>query len=463
MRKMKYFPLTFLLLLLVSALLMVWGKTTPATPIYAEPSCVSPPSGIVSWWPGDGNANDIVGSNHGTTQGNATFVTGMVGQAVSLDGDDDFVSVPFNENYNFAPNEQFTLEMWVKPGQAVGTHAVVVRDVFEWDWGIWQYNDSFLTGHNNSNLYGQIDAPFGEWVHVAVIYDSGTHNLYVNGVLDSLSGTQSPITQSDAGLALGRRVGSYYQGVLDEVTMYDRALSSTEIQAIYTAGTAGKCKEFSLFLPIILNPCEDRYLDDFSDTGSGWPTNSSSNTQVEYLGGEYRILLKTADSWAAARPTVKGSDFRVAVDVRNVTGMDGTYGILFGLADDWSQFYTVEIGLDGFYRIWRYSSSGSWTLLEFDSSSHINSGTASNRLQIERNGSQIKAYVNGQLLITITEDSFIGERHVGLIASPNSQSNLDVRFDNFDVCSFSGPLNTTQQLLGQTNLLPDVVWLSDSR
>ena len=42
-------------------------------------TCVQPPDSLVSWWPGDGNVNDIVGSNHGTLQGGATFATGKVG------------------------------------------------------------------------------------------------------------------------------------------------------------------------------------------------------------------------------------------------------------------------------------------------------------------------------------------------------------------------------------------------
>ena len=49
-------------------------------------SPISPPAGLVSWWPGDGNANDIVGDNHGTLENGATFATGKVNQAFSFDG-----------------------------------------------------------------------------------------------------------------------------------------------------------------------------------------------------------------------------------------------------------------------------------------------------------------------------------------------------------------------------------------
>ena len=52
-------------------------------------SCVEPPSGIVAWWAGDGNATDVQGGNNGTLQNGATFAAGMVAQAFSFDGVDD--------------------------------------------------------------------------------------------------------------------------------------------------------------------------------------------------------------------------------------------------------------------------------------------------------------------------------------------------------------------------------------
>ena len=49
-------------------------------------TCAQPPAGLVSWWPGDGNAQDIIGPNDGTLQGGATFAPGVVGEAFKLNG-----------------------------------------------------------------------------------------------------------------------------------------------------------------------------------------------------------------------------------------------------------------------------------------------------------------------------------------------------------------------------------------
>ncbi len=75
------------------------------TPERPSLGIVTPPSGLVSWWPGDGHANDIVGGNHATLENGATFASGKVGQAFSLDGVDDFVNVPDNEQLNFGTDD----------------------------------------------------------------------------------------------------------------------------------------------------------------------------------------------------------------------------------------------------------------------------------------------------------------------------------------------------------------------
>src|SRR5260221_659730 len=66
------------------------------------PTCVPPPAGIVAWWPGDGDARDIVGSLDGTTRNSVTpFATGLVGQGFRFDGVDDYVSLPDGPVWGF--------------------------------------------------------------------------------------------------------------------------------------------------------------------------------------------------------------------------------------------------------------------------------------------------------------------------------------------------------------------------
>ena len=80
MKKIKFL---FLLIFLLVAAGIVEAQT-----------CTAPPVDLVSWWPGDGNADDIIGNNHGTLVNGATFAAGKVGKAFSLDGDNDYVATP---------------------------------------------------------------------------------------------------------------------------------------------------------------------------------------------------------------------------------------------------------------------------------------------------------------------------------------------------------------------------------
>lgn len=123
----------------------------------------------------------------------------------------------------------------------------------------------------------------------------------------------------------------------------------------------------------------------------------------------------------------------LAAELRNASGSYGSYGLVFRLADDYSQFYTSKIDPDGYYAIWRYQAGSGWALLASGSSSHINTGTASNRLQLMRDGILIQAYANGQALTTIADDSYLGMRHIGLTATSYDAPNVDVWFDNLTV------------------------------
>ena len=84
-------------------------------------TCAPPPPDMVSWWPGDGNANDIQDGNNGTLQNGATFAAGNVGQAFGLDGVDDFVEVQNSPNLN--PTNQITIDAWYKPVSFTGNGA----------------------------------------------------------------------------------------------------------------------------------------------------------------------------------------------------------------------------------------------------------------------------------------------------------------------------------------------------
>ncbi len=186
------------------------------------------------------------------------------------------------------------------------------------------------------------------------------------------------------------------------------------------------------YFPFIKNACPFLYQDDFSNPWSGWPVGDTGNVLFEYNNGEYRILIRPTNYIAAVRPGFVASDYKVSVDLRNSTGDMGSYGIIFGLSQDWWGFYSLEIYPDGYFGVYRYAGSSLITLDEAYSPA-INQGTAKNHISITRNGALINAYANGQLLTSLTDSTFIGNRYLGLINFTYNQPNIDVRYDNFRV------------------------------
>src|SRR5205085_562953 len=87
-------------------------------------TCTPPPPNMVSWWPGDGNATDIQGGNNGTLQNGATFAPGMVGQAFSFDGVNDFVNAPSTASLNLTT--AVTVDAWVNATTPAATSNQVI-------------------------------------------------------------------------------------------------------------------------------------------------------------------------------------------------------------------------------------------------------------------------------------------------------------------------------------------------
>ena len=235
--------------------------------ITSFPSCLPAPSGLVSWWRGEGDCLEAIGANNGTLQNGATFASGRVGQAFTFDGINDYVKVPRAASLD-APS-QLTIDFWMKadPSQPIGSRVVglVTSDFYGLEIGTAaaKLGVGFWISTDNGDHYAQtLDAnssgavfPAGEWHHIAGVYDGAKVQLYLDGQAlgnpVAVTGRISPMLANSfvaIGSSDGRTVCSsqcigtrYFKGQLDEVDLFNRALSASEIQAIYTAGSAGKC------------------------------------------------------------------------------------------------------------------------------------------------------------------------------------------------------------------------------
>jgi hypothetical protein len=212
------------------------------------------------------------------------------------------------------------------------------------------------------------------------------------------------------------------------------------------------------YLPIVNKPCPFLYFDNFSDPTSGWPIIDTETSLFEYNQGEYRVLVRLANSFAAVRSGFKAVDYQVSVDLRNVTGVYGSYGIIFVVLPDWSGWYSLEIYPDGWFGLYRYDQYGIEIYAEAYSPA-IHQGTQSNTISVERNGSLITAYANEQLLTSYSSSAILGEYYLGLINYTYSQPNVDIRYDNFKV----SPLNCMDNdALGSFSESSDAGWMEQA-
>ena len=194
-------------------------------------------SGLAGWWKldeaGGNKAADSSGKgSDGAVNGNPTFQPdgGRVGGALKLDGDGDSITVGTWDS------PTFTLAQWMKWDGGGGIHALVGK---EGRWNVWIEQGTLCLRRNGSiSRFGDYKPPARTWVHLVVAYDGTNAILYVNGAYEG-AGRFAMGNRPDAVLKIGERTngGNCFNGLLDDVRLYDRALSAAEAKLIHDPST----------------------------------------------------------------------------------------------------------------------------------------------------------------------------------------------------------------------------------
>lgn len=230
------------------------GKCKDPQPL---PSCELIPDGAVTLWSGDQNLEDSVSGFDGNGYGMG-YSNALVGDGFRLNGGGDRIEVTHVPELGL--NSSFTFECWVAP-DSVGNGPVIFEkgtDVLH-RFGFQIGTSGLLCAYFDAGYcsafsdYGTVTP--GIFTHVALVFDDSadTLRLYKNGILVG-EGTdpRTPSLNPTAPLVIGNSnivPTIAFSGVLDEISVYDRPLSSEELLAIYLAGSQGKCLEVNL-LPI---------------------------------------------------------------------------------------------------------------------------------------------------------------------------------------------------------------------
>jgi hypothetical protein len=196
------------------------------------------PAGLVAWYTFDNSGDpghDDTGNGHNATAITATWTAdGKLDGAMSFAG--QYVDVADSVDLRFAWNDDYSISTWVYLDSVGGWRGVVTksRDASPW-YGLWTNNATWHTPNWNAGT-----VTTGEWLHVVVVQNSTTNlrYIYVNTVE---VGSGSPSDGTGTGvLRLGGAAGTgeYTYGRLDDVRIYNIALDTDDIAALYAMGTA---------------------------------------------------------------------------------------------------------------------------------------------------------------------------------------------------------------------------------
>jgi hypothetical protein len=225
-----------------------------------QPFPGKPPAGLLAWWRADGNAKDSVGDNHGTLKGGVKFVRGVARQAFDFNGINGRIDMGNAQSLHLSSRD-FSVSAWVNfrslkrpPGNADGAPLGDMWIVGKMSsatgsnadgWALLKQEDShfwFGFGGGNHNGLGGDAAPTmirsttevvpGVWYHVVAVKTAGHFSLYVNGIEEASKPLPAFKDTNTADLLLGAAVGpsSHMAGLIDEVTVYSRALIPAEVK-----------------------------------------------------------------------------------------------------------------------------------------------------------------------------------------------------------------------------------------
>jgi hypothetical protein len=227
----------------------------PATSAYRD--AVTGTAGVVSYWrlgeQTGTTTSDSVGGNTGTltnvTLGSAGALSGDANTAMTFDGKASYIAVPSTANLNLSGD--LTLEAWVRPTILDGTsRTVLAKAGADGSFASRQFRFGLTENKWRGTLYNTGGSTFsaiaatvpvaGTWQHVVFTVSGTTLRIYINGVeagTATFSGTRTNVTSGTAIGRLGDNPAQYFGGAIDEVAVYNVALTPAQIQQHYSLGT----------------------------------------------------------------------------------------------------------------------------------------------------------------------------------------------------------------------------------
>jgi len=237
------------------------GAETTKGDVWSFRTIISGPDpNLIAWWKFDETAGttayDSADGHNGQLMNGPVWTTGKINGGLSFDSVDDYINVADDASLKFTKDSNFTICVWVKPNSISHDGSEIFskmqansqKNLFTYE-SFWQQSyQRFVFEFCNSGYYYIVvstpdgSAPAGSWYYATCVYQNKNIQIYLNGVLQS-SGyfNSNPTGASNNFLAIGARVidtgfQDYFGGTLDDLRIYNRALSADEILQLYEGG-----------------------------------------------------------------------------------------------------------------------------------------------------------------------------------------------------------------------------------
>ena len=240
---------------------LMLGRTYKVDVPIIEKDRIVPAHGCVLYLPLDGNVYDKSGKGNNGTNHGASWINGKYGRALDFDGSDDYVEIPDDDSLE--PSDYITLAAWFKTEDYTRDLQTLMMKwegynvCYRWSgsqpyiWFELRGTDDVTRALIDSDIVGEWNIQNNTWYHVVAVYDGQYMKVYINGELYQSKNVGSfTIKGSGANLVLGQVswLGErYLQGSLDEVIIFERALSEDEVKSLYAHG-----RLFSYTMDIVL-------------------------------------------------------------------------------------------------------------------------------------------------------------------------------------------------------------------
>jgi concanavalin A-like lectin/glucanase superfamily protein len=298
------------------------------------------PSGTVAYYPldtGTGTrAYDLsANSNDGSLIGGPSWVSGQIGDGLSLNGSSQYVTIPTSSS--LSQTGDLTIEAWVNLTNYTNTNEIVAKTV-----GSGATNTTYdlrtqastgdlqFLGYDTAlrTVTSSVPVGTGGWHQVAVTKTGGTATLYIDGLVEG-QGSVGTTSSNSNDLKLGARddlnSSNFLTGDIDEVRIYDRALSSAEINGDYAAGTSGL--EFAQTMPNVTPGSSTTYATDCvvrTDAG-GYDLYIQEPDLLTHSDG-HTTIPAISSTIASPAAWVEGTTQGFGFTVTNGTQVEGKWG-----------------------------------------------------------------------------------------------------------------------------------------